>query len=134
MGGIGSALQLLHGLGSLTLCSWTTFLECWRSSGGAYSFKGRKELVRKGMIHIFDGDQLAENPLITIFLTPLVKYAMVVLFNDLTPADLGFLELGLSLIRISFGSSGSHDFPILRRVGDLYAVQLSPVHLWMPSR
>ena len=81
MGGIGGALQLLHSLRTLALRSWTTFLECWRSSGGAYSFKGRKELVRKGMIHIFDGDQLAENPLITIFLMPLVKYAMVVMLS-----------------------------------------------------
>ena len=117
MGGIGSALQLLHGLRSLTFRSRSTFLERWRRSRGTESIKGGKKFMRKGMIHIFDGDQLAENPLITILLKSLVADATVRLFNDSAPVDLGILELSLSLIGISFGGSGSHDIPTFGCVG-----------------
>ena len=87
-----------------------TLLERWRRSRGADSLKGRKKFMRKGMIHLFDGDQLAETTLTTIALKSLITDAKL-------SVDLSIPELGLSLIGISFGGSGCHDIPTFGSVG-----------------
>ena len=117
MGGIGSALQLLHSLRSLALCTWSTFLERWWRSRGADSLKGRTEFMRKGTIHFFDGDQLAETTLTTITLKSLIPDATVQLLDGQSSVNLSIPELGLSLIGISFGGSGCHDIPTFGSVG-----------------
>ena len=77
MGGIGSAFQFLNCLRSFAFGTWSTLLECRRRSPGADSLKGRKELMRKGAINFFDGDQLAENSLTAITLESLITVAIV---------------------------------------------------------
>ena len=78
MGGVGCALQSLHGFRSLAFGTWPALLECRRRSRGTYSLKGRKELMRKSTINLIEG----EDPSAVITLKSSIMVAVIPLLDS----------------------------------------------------